>query len=256
MKALGHSSVWWPKLDEAISEWVGRCETCQASRAAPPMVPARKWEKPQGPWSRLHLDFTGPIQGTTILVVVDAFSKWIEIVPMLSTTMEATIRDLQRLFTCHGIPDLVVSGNGPQWTSAMFQAFLATLGVRQALISPYHPASNGWAKREVRLVKEALDRMGTGNLQDKINHYLLAQHTTPCPISNRPPAELLMGQRLRTILDRLHPHYASCKPLQREVTGRQFAVGEWVFALNFSGIPNWVPATIMQITGPCSYRSY
>lgn len=233
MKALGCSCVWWPKLDEAIIELVGKCKMCPS----PPVAPVREWERPQGLWSRLHLNFAGPMQGTSILLVVDIFSKWVEIEPMSSTTVEATIRALQRLFTYHGILGLLISDNCPQWTAAMFQAFLATLGVRQALITPYHLASNGQAEQAVCSAKEALERMGTGNLQYKITCYLFSQHTTPCLTTNRSPAKLLMGWRLRTTLDRLHPHCASCKPLKREDTGKEFAMGGWVFVQNFSGDP-------------------
>lgn len=126
MKALGHSCVWWPKLDNEIKLWVEQCDKCQNSRPAPPSAVPREWEQPAGPWSRLHLDFTGPIQGAYIMIIVDAFSKWVEVIPMPTTTAEASIRVLKKLFACHGLPDIVVSDNGPQWTAAVFQAFLAS----------------------------------------------------------------------------------------------------------------------------------
>lgn len=94
MKALGWSYIWWPKFDQAIVNWVARCPSCQQSRPAPPAIPVWEWETPRAPWSRLHIDFAGPFMGQTFMVVVDAFSKWVELVLMASTITEAIIRAL------------------------------------------------------------------------------------------------------------------------------------------------------------------
>ncbi|XP_060545241.1 uncharacterized protein K02A2.6-like [Pantherophis guttatus] len=167
MKALGRSYVWWPKMDQAISEWVAKCQRCQQSRPVPPAATPREWETPRSPWSRLHIDLAGPFMGQNLLIVVDAYSKWVEIARMASTTSDAVIKVLRNLFATHGLPDVVVSDNGPQFTSATFQLFLAGLGIRHALVAPYHPSSNGRAERAVRSAKDALARFGPGDWQEK-----------------------------------------------------------------------------------------
>ncbi|XP_060550102.1 uncharacterized protein K02A2.6-like, partial [Pantherophis guttatus] len=159
MKALARSYVWWPSMDRDIEQWVSRCDPCQEVRPAPPQSEVAKWETPSNPWSRIHIDFAGPMQGRHLLIVVDAFSKWLEVVPMASTTTEATIRALRRLFATHGLPDMLVSDNGPQLTSLAMESFLAERGIRHALSTPYRPAGNGQAERMVRLTKEALTKM-------------------------------------------------------------------------------------------------
>ncbi|XP_060549063.1 uncharacterized protein K02A2.6-like, partial [Pantherophis guttatus] len=108
MKALARSYVWWPSLDRDIEQWVSRCDPCQEVRPAPLQSEVAKWETPSNPWSRIHIDFAGPMQGRHLLIVVDTFSKWLEVVPMASTTTEATIRALRRLFATHGLPDVLV----------------------------------------------------------------------------------------------------------------------------------------------------
>ncbi|XP_003369626.1 hypothetical protein Tsp_05032 [Trichinella spiralis] len=75
MKALARSYFWWPKMDEEIEKTVNTCDVCQSSRAAMPKAPVHSWETPNNPWSRLHIDFAGPFQEKTFLIVVDAFSK-------------------------------------------------------------------------------------------------------------------------------------------------------------------------------------
>ncbi|XP_013931928.1 PREDICTED: uncharacterized protein K02A2.6-like [Thamnophis sirtalis] len=132
-------------------------------------------------------------QGQVLLIVVDVFSIWLEVVRMPSTTVDALIAALWRLFAIHGILDMLVSDNGPQLTSTKFEAFLASMGIRHALISPFHPASNGLAERMIHPSKEALAKMSPAGWQKHIDAFLLAHHTTPCPDTNMSPAELLMG---------------------------------------------------------------
>ncbi|XP_058024044.1 uncharacterized protein K02A2.6-like, partial [Ahaetulla prasina] len=159
MKSLARSYVWWPQMDKEISDEIGRCQPCQESRPLPPTAPIREWEKPQGPWSRIHIDFAGPFHGQTFLIAVDAYSKWLEIILMKSTTAEAVISVLRHLFVTHGLPDTLVSDNGPQFTATQFEGYLAEEGIRHVLSAPFHPATNGLAERFVRSAKEALSRI-------------------------------------------------------------------------------------------------
>ena len=84
------------------------------------------------------------------LVVIDAHSKWMEVHIMRSTTSAATIVKLKEIFATHGLPETIVSDNGPNFTSAEFENFLSKNGVKHTKVSPYHPASNGQAERAVR----------------------------------------------------------------------------------------------------------
>ena len=58
------------------------------------------------------------------LIVVDAHSRWPEVIEMKSTTLTATIQEPRKLFASYGLPLQLVSDNGPQFTSAEFSAFL------------------------------------------------------------------------------------------------------------------------------------
>ncbi|XP_026552722.1 uncharacterized protein K02A2.6-like, partial [Pseudonaja textilis] len=202
-KALARSHVWWPGMDKEIEAWVASCKQCQESRPNPPAAPSREWETPRGPWSRIHVDFAGPTKGHTFLVTVDAYSNWLEVSNMKTTTTDSVIRELSKLFATHGLPDVIVSDNGPQFTALPFEKFLAERGIRHALTAPAHPAANGRAEKMVQFTKKTIQKIETGDIQDKINRMLLIQHITPSTTTNKSPAELLMGRKLRSPLDRL-----------------------------------------------------
>ncbi|XP_060094828.1 uncharacterized protein K02A2.6-like, partial [Heteronotia binoei] len=146
MKALARSYVWWPGMDGEIEGWVRGCQTCQESRPEPPSAPVTRWESTRKPWSRLHIDFAGPFQGQTFIIMVDSYTKWLEVIPVGSTSSTAAIRALRRVLCTHGIPDTIVSDNGAAFTSADFQAFLQRYLIRHIRSAPFHPATNGQAE--------------------------------------------------------------------------------------------------------------
>ena len=60
------------------------------------------------------MDFAGPFLGTSFLIVVDA-QKWPEVIEMSSTTAAKTIQVMRHLFSQYGLPQQLVSDNGPQF---------------------------------------------------------------------------------------------------------------------------------------------
>ena len=93
MKALARSYVWWPNIDSHIERTVSSCSSCQSMRSAPPTAQIHPWIFPARPWSRIHVDFAGPISGSMYMVVVDAYSKFPEVVKMTNTTAQTTITE-------------------------------------------------------------------------------------------------------------------------------------------------------------------
>ena len=78
----------------------------------PKLTPLHPWEFPEGPWRRIHVDFAGPYQGKNFLIVVDAYSKWPEVVAMDETTTDKTVDELRAIFARWGIPMQMVTNNG------------------------------------------------------------------------------------------------------------------------------------------------
>jgi len=264
MKCLARSYVWWPSIDHDIEVLVRECESCQQVRHMPEKAPLHPWEWPEKPWSRLHVDFAGPFMGHMFLVVVDSHSKWIEVKMMNKITAEKTICTIRDLFATHGLPDTLVSDNGPTFTSDEFKTFMKMNGIRHVLVSPYHPASNGLAERAVQTFKESMKKMRPElTLQKKLALFLLDQHVTPSATTGVAPAELLMKRSLKTRLSLTQPSLASkveeAQSKQksyhdRSAKERDFGVGDMVYARNFGSGSQWLHGTVVEVTGPLSYK--
>ena len=155
----------------------------------------------------MHVDYAGPFEGKYWLVVIDAYSKWLEIKECQTTTAAVTIKLLREMFCRLGVPKLIVSDNGPQFASLEFKHFCISNNVTHVRSTPYHPKTNGLAERAVRTFKErvTMSRQHTEDLELRVQKFLISYRNTPQKSTNRAPSELLMGRRLRTKLDLLKP---------------------------------------------------
>ena len=130
MKTLARSYMWWPGIDQDIEQYYKGCAGCQSVKHAPPSAPIHPWEFPSKPWERIHIDFAGPFMNSMWLVVVDAHSKWPEVVPMKTTTAETTLNVLRTIFARFGLPSQIVSDNGPQFIAEEFKSFCRHNGIQ------------------------------------------------------------------------------------------------------------------------------
>ena len=104
MKSLARSYVWWPSIDAEIELKVRSCEPCQATQKSPALQPLHPWEWPGKPWTRLHIDYSGSVEGRMLLVIIDSHNKYIDVHAIPSATSTATIRKLHGCFARHGLP--------------------------------------------------------------------------------------------------------------------------------------------------------
>ena len=155
----------------------------------------------------MHVDLAGLFLGQMFLLVVDAHFKWPEVIIMQSTTSPKVIETLCSMFSCYGLPEQVVSDNGPQITSVEFAQFMRDNGIKHIMCAPYHSASNRLMERFVQTLKRPLK---SGERNGKTIHHRLAEFLLPYrsiehATTNMFPSKLFLGQKLRTRFDLLKP---------------------------------------------------
>ncbi|XP_022101226.1 uncharacterized protein LOC110984905 [Acanthaster planci] len=214
MKALAHSFMWWPVIDRMIEHEVQSCQNCQEHQKMPPPTILHPWEFPDKPWCRLHLDYAS-ISGKDVLIVVDAFSKWIEAIRVGNSTAATTVRVLQRLFSTHGIPETVITDNRTQFVSEELSQFLSQNGVEHLQTAPKHPSSNGLAERAVQTVKVGVKKIRSGDLELRLQQFLLCYRVTPQLTTGKSPSELLYRRQIRTKLNQLKPNFGRRVKIQQ-----------------------------------------
>lgn len=264
MRSLARFYAWWPGMDHDIDTWVKGCYACQANRGQEAEVPLYSWNIPEKPWDRIHIDFAGPFMGKQWFVLVDAYSKWVEVIPMYDITTKRLLKELRELFARFGVPRQIVSDNGPSFTSKDFKEFCQTNGIQHLCSTPYHPKTNGLAERFVRTFKQrflsAKDDSGDEAL--RLQRFLMSYRTTPHKTTGKSPAELFLGRRIQTRLDRLKPDPR--RKMEKEVWKqktyhdvkariRSFEEGQDVWVKNELE-PGWRPGVVGRKTGELSYE--
>ena len=259
MKSRARGYCWWPSIDSDIESMLADCESCRNVLSAP-ATKTQTWSWPEKPWQRLHADFCGPIEGKMFLLVIDSHSKWLEAVPMTTTTSTQTIAVLKNIFATHGLPVSLVTDNGPQFTSDEFESYMKFCGIKHVKSPPYHPQTNGEAERVVRTFKNSIKKtlVQAKDLNNCVANFLLGYRTSVHSTTGTSPAELLMGRKLKTRLDHMfvsnneNINQKKCDSVKKP---RQFTIGQKVFVRDYRrDKPKWTNGTVVKELGPVSYR--
>lgn len=159
MKALLRSSVWWPKIDREVEEYVKKCRGCSLVSAPEAPEPMTRKRMPSGPWEDIAIDFLGPLpEGQWLFVVVDYYSRFMEVVEMERITARDTVGELATIFGRFGVPKTLRTDNGPQLRAECeeFQGYCRELGNELVNTTPYWPQANGEVERQNRTILKRL----------------------------------------------------------------------------------------------------
>ena len=184
-------SVWWPAISKDIEETINRCMVCCTTRFqhAEPLLSS---EFPDYPWQRVASDLF-EWKKSKYLLVIDYYSRYIEIARLSTATSSDVITHMKSLFARHGVPESLTSDNGPQYAADQFKSFAKEYGFTHLTSSPRYPQGNGFAERAVRTVKSLLTKSNDPYVA------LMSYRSTPLE-NGYSPSELLMGRKLRTTI--------------------------------------------------------
>ena len=109
------------------------------------------------PWQRVASDLF-EWKKSKYLLVIDYFSRFIEIGRLSTATSNDVITHMKSIFARHGVPESLTSDNGPQYTANMYKTFTNQYGFTYLTSSPRYPQGNDAAERAVRTVKNFLEK--------------------------------------------------------------------------------------------------
>ncbi|CAB3992629.1 Retrovirus-related Pol poly from transposon [Paramuricea clavata] len=130
-KRLLREKIWFPRIDQQAEEMIKYCLPCQAANPESKLELLKMSPLPLGPWQNVAADFYDPLPtGQTLMVVIDEYSRFVEVEIVSSTSAAAAIPKLDKIFATHGIPDLLKTDNGPPFTNHAFKVFATELGFK------------------------------------------------------------------------------------------------------------------------------
>ena len=155
-------SYYWPGMPRTVKETVRACQICQRYKKTRPIqrdkVPFPRTDR----LKTVHIDIVGPLPRSSndrryVLTMMDRFSRWFEAVPLNDITAAEVAEKFYRNWICRfGAPDILVSDQGTQFESSLFNEVLRRLGIDRRRIAPYHPQANGLIERAHSTFKNSL----------------------------------------------------------------------------------------------------
>ena len=186
--------MYWPRMNSDIEETVKNCTKCAQFQKAQQSEPLKGTVPPDLPFQEVATDLF-EFESKIYLITVDYYSRFIEVDLLKNITSGTVTETLESQFSRHGIPVVLRSDTGSQFSSQKFSNFCKGYGIKHYMSSPHLHQSNGEAERAVQTVK-LLWKKGT----DK-HLALLDYRTTPLEGINLSPAQLLMGLQLQVFLN-------------------------------------------------------
>lgn len=257
MKSLARSYCWWPGLDKDIDNVTKNCLQCQQTRPNPKKVTTHVWEAAKTPFERVHVDFAGPFMGIYFFILIDAFTKWPEINIIPNITTAITIEKCREIFARFGVPEVLVSDNGAQFTSNEFQHFMEMIGIIHKRSAPYHPATNGQAERNVQTFKNTLKTINCdrADLKKVLNNILLNYRRTPHATTGESPSALMLNRQIRTRLDSMIPkkHIENHSTHRNYIQVRNVHLNDRVSVRDYTSGEKYQFGVIIEVLGKLHY---
>lgn len=263
-KSLARSYIWWPKMDSDIENMVNKCHSCQISQASPEKSALIPWLPSNSAWERIHIDFAGPLKGFHFLVIVDSFSKWVEVFKTKSPSTHFVIAKLRETFCRLGLVDTLVSDNGTQFTSSEMREFTHKNRIKHKFTAPGQPSTNGQAEIFVKMLKKSLN----ANLNENsavdidmiLNRFLADYRSAKHCTTGESPFKLMFGKEMKTRFSLVKPPLvreriieSQRKSIANHRGNRQvkFEKGQQVYIRDYTNPnkPSWMKAEIKKKIG-------
>ena len=194
--------LFWPNINRDIEKLISSCGACQRHRPSNTKEPLMSHEIPDRPWQTVGTDLFD-WDGSSFLLVVDYYSRYVEIERLRNIRSATVIKKTKAVFSRHGIPEKVISDNGPCYSSREYATFAEEWDFKHVTSSPRYPKSNGLSEKFVQTVKRIL----TKSKETNSDPYLGLLELRCSPVDGyESPAQLLMSRNLRSVLPSTTKH--------------------------------------------------
>ena len=183
-------SVYWPGITTEIRDIVQRCSSCQKHATKQQPYPEIQHPVPERPWQKVASDLF--LHGSQkYVLVVDYFSKFPVVRSIDAETSEEVSGKLSAIFCEMGVPEEIVTDNGPCFVGPEMRNRMKSLKIKHTTSSPNYPGSNGQAERYVGYVKSVMTKCIDSGENPAVG--LLQMRNTPIDIGIPSPMDIMRG---------------------------------------------------------------
>ena len=195
----------WRGMRRDVLRWARQCQACATSKIAKhTKAPVLPIPVPRARFTHVHIDIVGPFSPDRgfkyLLTMIDRTTRWPEAVPLTDTKTDTVLQAfVDHWISRFGVPAVVTSDRGAQFTSGAWRQSLSRLGISASSTTAYHPQANGLVERLHRTLKNALRCAGrsNGSWSRALPWVLLGLRSAPRPDTAASAAEIVFGTPLR-----------------------------------------------------------
>ena len=192
-KSCARDSLFRIGMASDVEQTVRNCTVCAQNQRANVKEPLIPGIIPDRPWSHVSADIM-ELNNRHYLVIVDRYTKWVELNLLENMTSKNVIKHLKSQFSRFGIPDEFYSDNQSTFVSSEFRGFAKEYGFDCVTSSPTFAQSNGLAERAVQTMKDLLKKAKDPYLA------MLSYRTKAIGDIGLSPAEMMFSRKLKTKL--------------------------------------------------------
>ena len=160
MEKLKQLGKVWVNMNEHVKRFISECPCCQKMNRIKPLIETHPFTvSTYSPMERVCIDYIERLVPTTdgknmLVVIIDAFTRFIELIPTRGTGAEGAAEALLQYFGRYGAPKQLVSDRGSQFTSHLIEQFIKLVGVEHKLTMAYSKEENSINERANREVMD------------------------------------------------------------------------------------------------------
>ncbi|GFV86034.1 retrovirus-related Pol polyprotein from transposon 412 [Trichonephila clavipes] len=206
-------TCYFPFMRKYIFEYVSTCDRCQKFNYKNALPAGRSMPiVSKYPNEIVTLDLLGPYPTSRpkrykfILVISDHFTKWCELIHLRKASAQAIANAFfDNYIARYGAPISLISDNGPQFISDVFEHFSHRLDIKHMKTVTYRPQSNLTERVNRNLVQMIASFVEENheNWDQFLHEFAFALRTAVNETTNKTPAELFLGRTIITPFSKL-----------------------------------------------------
>ena len=197
----------WKNMKKDVKSYCRACHKCQISKVGRHTESGiTPFPSTKDRFANLHVDLVGPLPPSNgkryILTIIDRATRWPACYPIASPTAESCGKAITDWISSHGLPEVITTDRGTQFTSNTWADLSKHLGFKLQFTTAYNPECNGLIERFHRSLKNALTATADdASWTSRLPWVLLGLRTAPHSALNAAPSEAVYGKNLRIPAD-------------------------------------------------------
>lgn len=205
LKSVNHN---WKHMREMVEKFVRECDCCQKNTTMKVKNHSELFTTVgMNLMENLSIDSIGPLEAdrfgnTHMIVVIDKFSRWLELYPAPGADAISAARALVSFYGRFGTPKNITSDNGKEYCNALVKEFHKQVGVNHDITVAYSHEENGVVERANREVRRYLNdicydrRLSKSSWSDNIPLIMRIHNSLPKELTKCSPAHMLYAGSL------------------------------------------------------------